>query len=172
MGDDTLTMADVSATMVASDGVTAASGSVTTLAAGQTFGGTSASATANTYATTSGGTVSVSTTHTSSTITQTTTASAAVATSTSTVAAADVDPSNVTSYDAADGASVPTDYSFDTGSFIPSSDIDLYLDGNVATVDFNVLAIGDDSLVLVDAFAFTIDDQLSLSSIYVDLAVS
>ena len=46
------------------------------------------------------------------------------------------------------------------------------LDGNVATVDFAGLAIGEDSFVTADSFALAVEDELSLSSAYIELAVS
>jgi len=46
---------------------------------------------------------------------------------------------------------------------IVDTDIALSLDGNLAQVDFDVQAHASDSYVAVDAFALTLEDQLSIS---------
>jgi hypothetical protein len=53
----------------------------------------------------------------------------------------------------------------------PEADEDWDLDGNIATVEFTGLAVGEDSYVSVDAFALVIEDELSLSGAFVELAV-
>jgi len=50
-------------------------------------------------------------------------------------------------------------------------DIDAHLDGNLATVGYNAQAHGQDSLVVVDAYALALEDQLSVSTLVVTAAV-
>ena len=45
------------------------------------------------------------------------------------------------------------------------------LDGNFASIDFTASAEGEDTLVMIDAYALVIEDELSTSEGFVVLAV-
>ena len=167
-GEGTLTSADLSASMVDEGTVTTLDAAVTAVAVGQSSGDSTAFADANTYATVSGSEYAVSLTQSTGGTSLNDEGSIAYDISTTTIRAYDV-PEYTATYDSTVEAlpSSPTEYN--EAAPLPAEETGF--DGNIALIDFNVVVLGDDTLLLVDAFAISLEDELSISTIYLELAV-
>jgi hypothetical protein len=168
VGTNTLSAGNLSGTLIDGGSATSAQLSASMVAASQSPTGT-AVALADTFAGVSEGTeVLVGTTVQSASSTQSATGSAATATSTTNLTAYDIQHST-----AGGDPVVGTDA---TGGNDPLAGADfaqanVNIDGNIAQIEFNALVVGDDSFVGVDAFVLAVNDQLSVSSGFIELAV-
>jgi hypothetical protein len=166
LGDDTFAAGSISGVIVEGETSTQADVEASAVAVGEASDG-DAAALAGSYAVVSNGPeVVVTTTITTLNSQQDANGSAAVSTSTSNVVAYDVHTST--------GNDVPG-LAEDEAGRNPSwpTDPDAWdLDGNLALIEIDAAAIADDSLVVVEAFALTIEDELSISVATVDLAVN
>jgi len=167
-GDNTLTSADLSATMVDQGGLTALDGTVTTVAASESSGDTPAIADASTFVLVGGSELAISFTQNTAGTSQNHDGSAAYGTSTTTVIAYDL-PNQEQAYQSL--IQTPQAPTSEGGTTPYTSGGEHEFDGNVALVNFDAAAIGEDSLLLIDAFAISLEDELSISSIYVELVV-
>jgi hypothetical protein len=181
IGDDTLTMGDISGELIDSGAVTSADLSATMVAASED--GESATALTDTYADVSDGTeVLFGYTVNTQSSTQNATGSTATSTSTTNLVAYEIDPDAainttgpVAGDDAADtisgddlsGAddqpepdSTPSDVE-DNGS----------LDGNFASMEFEGFVAGEDTFVSLDAYTLAVEDEISISDGILVLAV-
>ena len=166
-GEDTLTSADLAASMVDEGTVTTLDAAVTAVAVGQSSGELTAFANASTFATVGGAEYAVSRTQSTGGTSLNDEGSIAYDISTTTIRAYDVPAYNAT-YDSTVEASPssPTEHN----EAAPLPDEETGFDGNIALIDFNVVVLGDDTLLLVDAFAISLEDELSISTIYFELA--
>jgi len=166
-GEDTLTMGTLSAAVVDGGAVTSADLSVTMIAAAESSDGETAALT-DTFAEISDGADFLFTyTLDASQTEETESGTMASSTSTTVVAAYDL---QLDDGGAAVGDSV-ADAPTDSSSLSGDGDESCGLDGNLAILDFDVVAIGEDTFVGVDAFVLAVEDQLSSSTIFVELAV-
>ena len=166
MGENTLT-GNLSGTLIDVGSVTSAELSASMLAATQSPTGP-VLAVAGTSATVYGSPeVLVGATIQSTSSNATPTGSVATATSTTNLVAYDIHPtaggSTVVGADAA-GENDPF-----AGADIAHASVDI--DGNIALIEFNALVVGDDTLASVDAFALAVEDELSISGGFIELAV-
>lgn len=166
-GEDTLTAGSISAAMVDEGDMISLNGAATLVAASESSGGT-ASALADTSANVGGAEFLFTHTQDTDSNEQSVSGSTAIATSTTTIVAYDIDssPTGAASYD----NSVSNEEPESTSTPTPVQD-NGDLDGNIAAIEFDAVAVGDDTLVSVDAFALAIDDSLSVSEGFVVLAV-
>jgi hypothetical protein len=156
-GTDTLTAGSLSGTLIDGGSVTSAELSASMVAASQSPDGTALAA-ADTFAgVSSGSEVVVGATIQSASSNQTPTGGAATATSTTNLVAYDIHPasgaSDVVGTDAT-GESDPL-----AGADYAQASVDIT--GNIALIEFNAVAVGDDTLASVDAFALAVEDELS-----------
>lgn len=165
IGEDTLTSGSLSATLADEGAIVTVDGTVTMTAASESTTET-AFATADTDAYISGGELTFRYAHEGDHSKQGPTGSTAASTSTTTVTAYDLQPYGGGDDDA--GAALVGE---EAGPSREPGGSHTDLDGNVAMVDFSAQAAGDDSLVLVDAFALAVEDEISISAVHADLAV-
>jgi hypothetical protein len=169
-GTNTLTAGNLSGTLIDGGSATSAQLSASMVAASQSPTGTAVAA-AGTFAGVSSGTeVLVGATIQSASSNQTPTGSVATATSTTNLAAYDIHPSTGGSTGVgtdAVGENDPNDPF--AGADYAQASVDI--EGNIALIEFNALAVGDDTFASVDAFVLAVDDQLSISGALIELAV-
>jgi hypothetical protein len=173
LGEDTLTVGSVSAEMVDGGSVTTLSGTVDMLAAAETTDGATAQALADTFADISSGTeFSFSYTLTTTGNQQSAAGSATTSTSTTGVTAYNLSLSggDAGGTFAETDPIVPLDTSEPCSAQGGAGD-DGDIDGNIAILDFDVLAVGEDTFVGVDAFVLAVEDELSSSSVIVEVAI-
>jgi hypothetical protein len=174
LGEDTLTVGSVSAEMEDGDAVTTLDGTATMVAASKDPDG-GALALTDTFADVSDSAefvfvVNVETSNSE----QNEDGSTATSTSTIGVTAYNLEPT-------AAGSSIDTTAEPVSDDEVPeasdsledvsssSSDADWDIEGNIAVVEVDASATGDDTFVSVDAFALAIEDELSLSAAVVEL---
>lgn len=168
MGENTLTAGNLSGTLIDGGSMTSAELSGSMLAVSQSPTGPVLAA-AGTSATVYGSPeVLVGATIQSTSSNATPTGSVATATSATNLVAYDIHPST-----AGGSTVVETDA---TGENDPLAGADyahasVNIDGNIALIEFNALVVGDDTLASVDAFALAIEDELSISGGFIELAV-
>lgn len=166
-GEDTLTQGSVSASLVDEGGVTSADLSATMTAVAESPEGETAFASADTFADVSDGADIVFTFQKETDSSKTGEAgSTATATSTIDVVAFDISTS--------DGELIEPDAVVPAETVAAEADVAPAwedLDGNFATLEFEATAIGEDSLVAADVFVIAIEDELSMSAAFVELAV-
>ena len=170
IGDDTLTMGAISGELIDNGAVTSADLSATMVAASED--GESATALTDTYAYVSDGTeVLFSYTVNTQSSTQTPTGSTATSTSTTDLVAYDINTGSATTDPAIGGGS--SDTSGQTESSPTPSDVesDSSLEGNVAYMEFDALAAGEDTFVSLDAYTLAVEDEISISDGILVLAV-
>lgn len=168
IGEDTLASGSLSATMVDKGAVATVEGTVTMLAASESTD-EAVFASADTEAYIGGAELVFSYTEEGDYSEQGPTGSTAVSTSTTTAIGYDLQLYGHEDYDS--GMTLTEEEilpSLEPGGSAPGVD----LDGNVASLDFSVVAIADDSLVLVDAFVLAVEDEISVSAIHADLGIS
>ena len=172
LGDNTIAASSVSAAMVDHGSISTLDGSVATVAASNASGDNTAFASADTSADVAGAELAFAYTKDTNSTQQGDMGSVATATSATSLTAYDLHVpgigDNAFSSDhlsLADSAPAASDQS-------GSSDASLDLVGNFASTDFTGVAIADNGLVQVDAFALAIDNELSVSSVFMDLAIS
>lgn len=177
LGEDTLTTGSVSAEMDAEGAVTTLNGTADMLAASEAPEGDTAQALTDSFAEVSDGAEFVFTYNVETDSgQQTQTGSAATSTSTTGVTAYNLELSIGGDDISGDGTATETDppattVSGDgTGSSPSGDDTDSGLDGNIATVEFDATAFGEDTFVSADAFALAVEDELSASAVLVELA--
>lgn len=174
LGEDTLATGSISGSLVDGGTVTSADLSATMVAASED--GETANAWADTFAGVSDGAEVVFgyTVQTDSSQ-QGATGSTATSTSSTTVTAYDIDLSDIADSDSGGhvgGDEAPTTNDQPDSSSPPTQvEGDGGLDGNIASIEFDALAVGDDTVVEVDAFALAIEGELSISEGYEVLAV-
>jgi peptidoglycan DL-endopeptidase CwlO len=170
LGDDTLATGSVSAVMADEGDIATLDSTVTMAAASEAADGETAFASADSFTDVTGAEMTFSYTRDSQ---LSGSGSTAIATSTTTTTAYSIQVST-------SGTSAPSEDNSLEGAAADQAEPDtsltdadgsVNLDGNVAYLEFSALAIGDDSLVVVDAFALTIEDELSISAAFVELAV-
>jgi hypothetical protein len=183
LGDNTLTTGDISALVEDEGDVTSADLTATVVAISQSSDGDAyTSAESDAYVAGDaevlfGYTVDADSTE------QSEAGSVSTSSSTTTVTAYDIEGSSSgedtsfvadgTSGDAAasgDGALVPSDEQ-QAGTSSTETDTVWDLDGNSAFLEIEAFAIGEDTFVSADAFVLVVEDELSLSSGFVVLAV-
>ena len=166
-GEDTLTQGSVSATMVDGGVVTSADLSATMTAVAETPDGETAFASADTFADVSDGADIVFTLQKEIDSSETDEAgSTATATSTIDVVSFDISAldGEILEPEIAPPAEVVA-----AEAYAPPAEEEL--DGNFATLEFEATAIGEDSLVAADVFVIAIEDELSMSAAFIELAV-
>jgi hypothetical protein len=171
-GDDTLATGSISAVMADNGDIATLDSMVTMGAASEAADGDTAFAAADSFTDVVGAEMTFSYTRDSSQLSAT--GSTATAISTTTTMAYDIQVSSSGIYAPSDDNCLEgaADDQPEPGvSLTDADDGSVDLDGNVAFIDLSALAIGDDSLVMVDAFALTIEDELSISAAFVELAV-
>jgi hypothetical protein len=177
VGEDTLAVGSISGTLVDDGSVTALKGSATTAAASEASAGETAFTDAYTSAEVSDGTeFLVVINRETDTSQQSANGNTSTSTSSTSIVALDLQAANTGAQDTvlpASDADNDGDASADPLANPPpdESDIALDLDGNIAVIDFHGIAVGDDTYVSADAFALAIEDELSLVSAFVVLAV-
>jgi hypothetical protein len=163
---DTLTTGSLSGTLADGGSATTAGLSASMLAAGQSPSGTAFALAATSAGVEGGPEVVVGATVNSANSTQGPTGSSAVATSTTNLAAVDIH-APTTGEDGGVGAAhdafTPTSYA--------QANLDLDLDGNIALIQFDAIAIGDNTVVEVNATVLAAEGELSLSDAAIELAV-
>jgi hypothetical protein len=166
-GTNTLTAGNLSGTLVGGDSASSAQLSPSMVAASLSPTGTPYAA-ADTFAGVSDGTEArVGTTVQSASSTQGPAGGAATATSTTNLTAYDIHPSTA-------GGDLVAGTNASENDPVAGADYaqaNVNIDGNVALIEFNAIAVGDDSLVAVDAVALAVEDQLSVSSGVIDLGI-
>lgn len=168
IGENSLASGSLSATIVDEGAVTTVEGAVTMIAASDSADET-AFASADTEAYIGGAEFTFSYTKEADYSEQGPTGSTALSTSTITTVGYDLqlygdeegNPGSTLAEDEVEPSVEPD------GS---ASGVDL--EGNVASLDFSVQVVADDSFVMVDAFALTVEDELSVSTIHADLGVN
>lgn len=172
IGEDTLTVGTVSAEMDATGAITTLDGEVDMLAASESPEDPAVAIT-DSFADVSDGADFVYTaTVTSSSTEQTSTGSTATSSSTTDITAYDLDLSSGEGSSGGDGvADSDIAETGDQEASTSTADLDEDLEGNVAVIEFDATAFGDDTYVSVDAFALAIEDELSASGAVVELAV-
>jgi hypothetical protein len=167
-GTDTLTAGNVSGTLIDRGSVTSAELSAAMVAASQSPTGGAIAEASTIAGVSSGSEVVVGATIQSASSTQGRTGSVATATSATNLVAYDIHPST-----AGGSTVVGTDATGENDPFAGAdyAQASVDIDGNIALIEFNALAVGDDTLVSVDAFALAIEDELSVSSAFIELAV-
>jgi hypothetical protein len=173
-GEDTLATGDLSGELIDSGAVTSADLSATMVAASEDPDSETAGAWTDTYADVSDGTeVLFSYTVNTENTTQGSTGSTATATSTTNLVAYDINTDTVVNTAGSDTGDEPSDTDDQPESSSPSSDVedDGDFDGNFASMEFDAFALGDDTLVEVDAFTFVVEDEISISEGIVLLGV-
>jgi len=169
LGSDTLSLAGIFATVVDQGSMATLDGTAAALAAAS--GDETAFADASTSANVAGADFVHTYTVTSNATQDTPTGTTTVAGSTTAVEAYELQPPAGRLDIATVGGSTPI---VDAVSAVNSphlGDASINLDGNFAAVDFNVAAIADDTFAAVDAFALTIEGDLSVSTVFAELAV-
>lgn len=175
LGDDTLAAGSISAAMIDDGSVTSVDLSATMEAVSEDD--ESAFAWADTFAGVSDGAeVIVGYTVENDSSHQSSTGSTAISTSTTNVTAYDIHPDTegdaASQTDSASGDDAPlTDGQQESRSGSIEDDASLDLDGNIALLEVDAVAVGDDSFVGVDAYLFAIEDELSISGADVELGV-
>jgi hypothetical protein len=174
VGDDTLAAGSVSASMVDEGNITTVSGTATAVAASEDSDG-AAFASADTFAQASGADFVLVTNRETDSTEASGTGTVAISTSTTTLTAYDLQLSDGGGATSSGSGSpdAPAEANDQPGSSTASTTdgggVDL--EGNIATVEFDAEAIGDDSFVTVDAFALTVEGELSVAAVDVVLAV-
>jgi hypothetical protein len=166
IGEDTFAFGSIEAVADGTGYVSSVDASVTMVAAAEAPADGDVYASADTFAATSDDAeVTFTTTINKSSATLTTESSTANASSTTSVSAFNIesDVGGTSTY----GSSSTADTSWDLGGEMQGD-----LDGNVAILEFGADAIGDDTYVAVDGFALAIEDELSLSAGYLEIAVA
>jgi hypothetical protein len=171
IGDDTLATGSISAVMADEGDITTLDSAVTMGAASEAADGETAFASADSFTDVFGAEMTFSYTRDSSQLSGT--GSTATAISTTTTTAYNIQVSSSGSDDPSGDTCLEgtADDQPEPDASLTDADGSVDLDGNVASIEFSALAIGDDSLVIVDAFALTIEDELSISAAFVELAV-
>ena len=167
-GTNTLTAGNLSGTLVGGDSASSAQLSASMVAASQSPTGTPYAA-ADTFAGVSDGTEAlVGTTVQSASSTQGPAGGAATATSTTNLTAYDIHPSTAGG-DPVAGTNASGENDPVAGADYAQANVNI--DGNIALIEFNALAVGDDSLASVDAVALAVEDTLSVSSGLIELGI-
>jgi hypothetical protein len=173
VGEDTAAIGTIEGEITDVGTAVIAQGSASFAATGQASGGDLAYASASTYGEASPADTLVTVTSTTSETLQTSDTSTWTETSTTNLLAVDLDLSNTS------GGSDATDGTDDSGSDQQSGSLDAdepppsdernsdSLDGNLAIIEIDATAYADDTLVLVDASALAIEDELSVIGGYV-----
>jgi hypothetical protein len=178
VGEDTLAVGSISGTLVDGASATTLDGSATMVAASESSGGETAFTDAYTFAEISDGAEFVLVINQETDISQqSASGNTSTSTSSTTIAAYDLQAISTGTKDPV--LQAPEAMNGDDGATAepmassPADECDgtLDLDGNIAVIDFNGLAVGEDTFVSVDAFALAIEDELSLISGFVVLAV-
>jgi hypothetical protein len=167
-GTNTLTAGNLSGTLIGGGSASSAQLSASMVAASQSPTGTPFAA-ADTFA----GVLHdpealVGTTVQSASSTQGPAGGAATATSTTNLTAYDIHPSTAGG-DPVAGTNATGENDPVAGADYAQANVNI--DGNIALIEFNAIAVGDDSLVQVDAVALAVEDLLSVSSGYIELGV-
>ncbi|WP_372624826.1 hypothetical protein [Falsiroseomonas sp.] len=166
VGDDTFTFGSITAEADGDGYVSEIDGSVTMTAAAEASGDDVLYVSADTFAATSDGTeASFTYTEDSSSTSQTTTDSTATVSSTTTLSAFNIESSETETELSTSTGSTDPDWTFDT---VEETD----LDGNLAILEFDAQAYGDETYVSADGFVLAVEDELSLSAGYVDIAIA
>jgi hypothetical protein len=186
VGDDTLVEGSVSATMVDGGTVSTFDGSIDMLAAAQDE--ESAFASADTFADVSGANISIAYNQETEITEQSADGSLMLSSSTTDIVAIDVSASldsggGVDQVAEGDAGGELLDPVLDVAPEADAGDgsvcldegggseSEVVLDGNVAVIDFFAEADGEDTLVVVDAFVLTVEDELSVGGVVVEMAV-
>ena len=167
-GTNTLTAGNLSGTLIGGGSASSAQLSASMVAASQSPTGTPFAA-ADTFAGVSHGTEAlVGTTVQSASSTQGPAGGAATATSTTNLTAYDIHPSTAGG-DPVAGTNASGENDPVAGADYAQANVNI--DGNIALIEFNALAVGDDSLASVDAVALAVEDTLSVSSGLIELGI-
>ena len=167
-GTNTLTAGNLSGTLIGGGSASSAQLSASMVAASQSPTGTPFAA-ADTFAGVSHGTEAlVGTTVQSASSTQGPAGGAATATSTTNLTAYDIHPSTAGG-DPVAGTNASGENDPVAGADYAQANVNI--DGNIALIEFNALALGDDSLASVDAVALAVEDTLSVSSGLIELGI-
>jgi hypothetical protein len=173
VGEDTAAIGTIEGEIADVGTAVIAQGSASFTATGQASGGDLAYASASTYGEASPADTLVNITSTTSETLQTSDKSTWTETSTTNLLAVDLDLSNTSGgSDAANGTddsdSDQQSGSLDADEPTPSDESTSDgLDGNLAAIEIDATAYADDTLVLVDASALAIEDELSVIGGYV-----
>jgi hypothetical protein len=168
LGTNTLTAGNLSGTLIDGPSATSAELSASMVAASQSPTGTTL-ALAETYADIHGSPeVLVGASIQSASSVQGPTGNSSIATSTTDLMAYDIHPST-----AGGGPVSGTDaiVESDPLTVFDYAHANLNIDGNVALIQFDAVAVGENTLVNVDAFVLALEDELSVSSGLIDLAI-
>jgi hypothetical protein len=166
VGEDTLTFGSLEAEIADTGAVSALDASVTMFAAAESPDGDEVYASAGTFAAASDTTeVTFTTTLNTSSTTKTPHSSTAIASSTTTISALEIE-SEIAETTAA-GPSSSTETIWDLDDEVIGT-----LDGNVAILEFGADAFGGDTYLAVDGVALAIEDELSMSAGYLEIAVA
>jgi hypothetical protein len=160
LGTDTLTAGSLSGTLVDGGSATTADLSASMVGASQSPSGTAFASAETSAGVLVGPDVLIGVTVNSASSTQNAAGSSAIATSTTKLAAIDI-------HAPTSGGGTENDLSAPVGY----AQADLDLDGNIALIEFDAIAVGDDTFVGVDAFVLAVEDELSLSGGLAELAV-
>jgi hypothetical protein len=177
VGEDTLAVGSISGMLVDDGSVTTLDGSATTAAASESSEGETAFTDAYTFAEVSDGAEFVLVINQETDISQqSASGNTSTSTSSTTIAAYDLQAISTGTQDPvlqAPDAVNNGDASADPVADSPPDESDgaLDLEGNIAVIAFNGLVVGEDTYVSTDAFAIAIEDELSLISGFVVLAV-
>jgi hypothetical protein len=166
VGQDTFAFGSIEAVADGTGAVSSLDASVTMVAAAEAPADGDLYVSADTFAATSDDAeVTFTTTMNKSSTTQTTESSTASASSTTSVSAFNIesDVGRTSTYGSFSAADTGWDFGGETGGD---------LDGNVAIMEFGADAFGDDTYVAIDGFALAIEDELSLSAGYLEIAVA
>ena len=168
VGEDTAAIGTIEGKITDVGTAVIAEGSASFTAAGQASGGDLAYASASTYGEASPADTLVTVTSTTSEVLQTSDKSTWTETSTTNLLAVDLDLSNTSGgSEAADGSddsgSDQQSGSFEADEPPPSDELTSEgLDGNLAIIEIDATAYADDTLVVIDASALAIEDELSV----------
>jgi hypothetical protein len=166
VGEDTFTFGSITAEADGEGYISEIDGSVTMTAAAEASGDDMLYVSADTFAATSSGTEATFTyTKDSSSTSQTTTGSMATVSSTTTLSAFNIESSTTDTNSSTQTGPTDTDFTFDV---VEETD----LDGNLAILEFDAQAYGDETYVAADGFVLAVEDELSLSAGYVDIAIA
>jgi hypothetical protein len=165
VGDDTFTFGSITAEAGGGGYVSGLNGSATMTASGEASGDDTLFVSAETFAGTSDGTeASFTFTADTSSTSQDTTGSTATVSSTTTLSAINIETNTSGTSPSGSTGSTDTDWTFDVAG-------ETDLDGNVAVLEFDAQAFGDETYVAADGFVLAIEDRLSMSAGYVEIAV-
>lgn len=168
VGDDTSAIGTIEGEVTDAGTADIAEGSASFTATGEASDGELAYASASTYGEASPSDTLVTVTSASSETVQTSDKSTWTETSTTNLLAVDLDLSNASGGSGVSSGSIDSDPD-EQSNVVEADDLDpsdssssVDLDGNLAIIEIDATAYGDESLVLVEASALTIENELSM----------